>query len=290
MIFDYFIVLIAVLYLIFASVSDIRKREVPDWLTYTLITLALASRLIYSLSINDFYFFIAGIFGFVIFFAIACIMYYSRQWGGGDAKLLMGLGALFGSWPGIFSQNIFWPFKIPFPHLLTLLVNILFAGALYGIIAILFLMLRDWKNFKTKFREVMPNHLPFFVIFILILIEVVVLITNYPVILIVSIFLVFILLLILLFYIAKAVEETSMKKKVPVSELTEGDWPVNDVIVNKKIICRADSLGLEADDIKLLKKSKTKFVWIKEGLPFIPAFLIGYLITLFLGNLLNYLI
>ena len=82
--------------LIIASITDIKTREVPDWLNYGLIVFGLGSRLIYSIALSDFSFFLYGLTGFLVFFIIANIMFYSAQWGGGDSKLLMGLGAVIG--------------------------------------------------------------------------------------------------------------------------------------------------------------------------------------------------
>ncbi|MFH1521423.1 MAG: hypothetical protein ABIF18_00530, partial [archaeon] len=58
-------------------------------------------------------------------------------------------------------------------------------------------------------------------------------------------------------------------------------WLVDEIRVGKKVI-RADWDGLSLEDIELLKNKKK--VKIKEGLPFVPAFLIAFLGYVFLKD------
>ena len=79
-----------------------------------------------------------------------------------------------------------------------------------------------------------------------------------------------------------------MIKKIPIEKLTEGDWIVKDVMVDNKRICGPKDLGIEkkqiAQLIKLKQKGKIQNIVIKEGIPFVPSFLIAYIATLLLGN------
>ncbi|MDH3353368.1 MAG: hypothetical protein OEL87_02885 [Nanoarchaeota archaeon] len=72
-----------------------------------------------------------------------------------------------------------------------------------------------------------------------------------------------------------------MVKEISGKELREGDWLVDDIKIKGKIIS-ADWDGLSLEDIELLKKKKK--VKIKEGLPFVPAFFIAFLIYVFLKD------
>ena len=89
----------------------------------------------------------------------------------------------------------------------------------------------------------------------------------------------FVLLSMGLYVFAKGLEVVSMVKVVSGKELREGDWLVEEVRVKGKVI-EADWDGLSLDDIELLKGRKK--VKIKEGLPFVPAFLIAFLGYVFL--------
>ena len=103
----------------------------------------------------------------------------------------------------------------------------------------------------------------------------------------------FIAMFYVLFYIwlfVKIIEESCMIKNVAVSKLTEGDWIFKDVFIGKKYIAGPKDLGISREQIELLKKysarGKIKTVTIKEGIPFIPAFLVAYVATIvmyFLG-------
>ena len=96
MAFSIVILVIGLIVLLIGSYTDIRTREVPDWVDYGLIFIGLGTRLIYSFATFDWSYLIEGILGFAVFLAIAYAMFYAGQWGGGDAKMMMGLGALVG--------------------------------------------------------------------------------------------------------------------------------------------------------------------------------------------------
>ena len=71
-----------------------------------------------------------------------------------------------------------------------------------------------------------------------------------------------------------------MQKKILVEKLTEGDWLVENVYKSNRLICKAKNIGLEKKDIINLKKNKIKYVLIKQGMPFVPAFLFGFIFTI----------
>ena len=100
-------------------------------------------------------------------------------------------------------------------------------------------------------------------------------------------------LIIVSFYLwifVKAIEKTSMLKFIKPTELVEGDWIAKDIIINKKKIAGPKDLGVSKKQIEklvsLYKIKKIKKVLIKEGLPFLPSFLISYIVTLIWGNLI----
>src|SRR3989344_1116475 len=108
---------LALVALIAASYSDIKTREVPDWISYGLIASALGLRLIFSLASFEWIILLEGLAGFLLFVAFGYLMYYTGQWGGGDSKLIMGLGAVIG-------LNI---------TLAVFFINVLVAGGVYGV-------------------------------------------------------------------------------------------------------------------------------------------------------------
>jgi preflagellin peptidase FlaK len=94
---DIIIIITALIVLIIASIQDFKKREVMDWLNFSLIFFAVMLRLSYSLITSEFNYILTGIYGLIAAVIFSYIMFYTGQWGGGDAKLLMGLGALIGA-------------------------------------------------------------------------------------------------------------------------------------------------------------------------------------------------
>ena len=84
----------------------------------------------------------------------------------------------------------------------------------------------------------------------------------------------------------KTIELTCMYKKIKPKNLMEGDWVQGNVYKNKKLIYQEDPLGINKKSINLLIKSKIKQVIVKEGIPFVPSFLIGAIATLILGSVI----
>jgi Flp pilus assembly protein protease CpaA/diacylglycerol kinase len=272
---------IALVSLAFASLTDIKTREVPDWLNYSLIIFGLGSRLIYSVIFSDFSFFLYGLAGFFVFFVIANIMFYSAQWGGGDSKLLMGLGALIG-----------FNFKfIEMPFILLFFINIMIVGAAYGLLWSFVLAFKNWKDFSKDFilRLKKNNKTRKIVMIACILFLLLAFFVNDNFLKMVVVFAVFFVFMI--FYLSifvKSIEKTCMLRYVNPEQLAEGDWIAKDVIVNKKRITGPKDLGIEKEQIKKLiefrSKGLVKKILIKEGIPFVPSFLIAFVITLLYGN------
>lgn len=267
--------------LIIGTFTDIRVREVPDWINYSGIFAGLGIRLIYSLYSFDWSFILEGLLGFIVFFAIGVAMFYSGQWGGGDSKLLMALGALLGL------QLNLSNFTIGF------IINLMIVGGIYGFIWTSVLAIKNWDKFLKEFKKRLSgqgmHRLLFFgaaaVLFIIAM-------------LMQDVFMKFLLFFIALFIpvmnymilFVKAVEKSSMLKRVRPNELTEGDWIAKDVFVKKRRICGPKDLGIEKYQIKKLIKLKVKSVIIKAGIPFVPSFLLAFLLTLWIGNPLAVLI
>jgi len=283
MIVNILLLSIALVALIVGTITDIKFREVPDWINFGLIFAGIGIRLIYSSITFDWMFLAYGIFGLIVAVVLSYIMFYAGQWGGGDAKLLMGLGALIGL-----------PFSLQqMPLFLVFLINILLVGAIYGLVYSITLAFINRKKFLKIFKKIMydkkvkiANLLAFlasafFILIITILIDEI----KVRVFLIIAI--VFLYLSLYLIVFVKAVELSAMFKLVNPSELTEGDWIAKDVFVDKKKICGPKDLGINKKQIKQLvnfsKKNKVKKIKIKEGIPFVPSFLIAFILSLSLG-------
>ncbi len=278
----YFLIVVALVALVFATFVDIKIREVPDWLNFSLVAIGLGSRLIYSLISSDYSYILYGLLGFSVFFSLANIMYYTKQWGGGDSKLLMGLGTMFGNYDKF--SILGYEYNLPF--LAVLIINIFIAGTLYGIIYSVFLGLKHKKNFIKEFKNRNFNSLKIAFCFVVVFGAISFLIfDSWLSGLIIWLLLVLFVAYAILFFM-KIVEDAALYKMIDVKKLTIGDWLAKDVIVGKKVICHMRNIGLMAEDIKSLKKNKVKNVLIRQGIPFVPGFLIGFLATIFIGDLM----
>src|SRR3989344_3031111 len=90
----YFLFAVALIWTLAASIQDIKKREVANWLNFSLVAFALAYRAFYSVITNNYKFFLFGALGFILFLILANMLYYAKAFAGGDAKLLIAYGAI----------------------------------------------------------------------------------------------------------------------------------------------------------------------------------------------------
>ncbi len=139
-----FLLVIGLIWIIFATIQDLKTREVANWLNFSLIIFALGFRFFYSLFNSDWNFLFQGLIGFGIFFVMGNIFYYSRVFAGGDAKLMIALGPIFPLSYGFFNNlNLFLVFLILF----------LIAGAVYGSVWSIALVSKNFKKFRIEFKK-----------------------------------------------------------------------------------------------------------------------------------------
>jgi len=278
------LIIVSLLVLVAATYVDIKTLEVPDWVNYSGIAAGLGIHLIFSAQQWNWWPIASSAIGFGIGFAIACLMFYTAQWGGGDAKLLMALGALIGFEADKFGFGM------------SFLVNLVIVGGLWGLVWSAVLAIRNRKRFWNAFKKI--RQLSSFkrlriismitatllVIFSFILLE-----FQFPILALAlaTYFLCYVTIFI------KSVELSCLHQWVTPDQLTEGDWLLQAVKVGKQQLV-PPRLGLEKKHVNLLKRlykqKKLKKVKVKYGVPFAPAFLIAFVATLFVGNVVLALI
>ena len=270
---DVLIIIVTLFALLIASYTDLKTREVPDWLNYGLIFSAFGIRTIFSFELG-WEILVAGIFGFLACFVLACLFYYSNQWGGGDSKLLMGMGAMIG---------ISIPFSNQSWDLLFFFMILLLLGAIYGLFWMGYMAIKKRDlfllSFKHKLHKSKKAHYSFLAMTLIFLLSS----------LIFSFFSSFLILLgvvvISFFYLLQfvtVVEKSCFVVNIGIPQLTEGDWLAEDVLVKGEIVMKKKTLE-KNDLIKLTKLHSTKklfSVLVKEGVPFVPSFLFAYLFLL----------
>jgi hypothetical protein len=203
-----------------------------------------------------------------IFALIGFSMYFSGQWGGGDAFLLTSIGVLIPK--NIFHEN-------GFPFVFTYLSNLFFIGAIYMLLYSFLLSIKNrkvWKNFKKRVAN-LSLFFPFLFLSFLLLSSFLSFLmigsVNYKLITFLSLVA---FGLIILWIFSKAVEETIFVKRIPVSKLKVGD-----VLLESK---RWD--GITEEEIRRIKESGKKYVYIKTGVCFAPAFSLALIYTFLFGN------
>ncbi len=272
---------VAFLALVVASYTDLKTREVPDWLNYSVMAVGIGLRALFSVYYSDPSYIIAGLLGLGLFVAIGLAMFYTGQWGGGDSKMLMALGSLFGI---TLDTNTF---------MLAFFVNLLLAGAAYGLIYSIALALQNQNAFVKEYRQQISKYRNIHYIFIAMLAVVLILFFSlqdpYLRLLVIGMAS-FAVTLFIVWIFVKAVEKACMLSYVEPKILTEGDWVAQEVKYRGKIIAGPKDLGVSKEQIaflsRLYRQKKIKKVLLKQGIPFVPSFLIAFIATLVWGNLL----
>jgi len=263
-----FLFVLALIWIVFATIQDSRQREVANWLNFSLIIFALGFRFFYSLfSLEDFQFFYQGLIGLGIFFVIGNVLYYGKMFAGGDAKLMIALGPILP-----FSTDFLTNIKA----FLLFFILFLFVGAFYSIGASLYLSLKNFRKFRKEIvMQFHKNKTPMTVVIFLALFFLVVGLSQKTF----FVLGIFVFVLPYLYIYIKAVDESCMVVKVSSRKLTEGDWLYSDLRLGKKLI-KANWGGLTKSEISLIRKKK-KFVTIRNGIPFTPVFLVSFLLFYF---------
>lgn len=261
-----FLIILGIIWLIIASYNDVKSTEIPNWLSFSLIIFGLGYRLIFSILNQDFNFLLFGLFGFGVFFILGNLFYYSRLFAGGDAKFLMGLGVVI-PFSSSFIGNLLW--------LIIFVFLFLFLGGFYGLVYSIVLSVKKEGFVREFMKELKLWKKKILFVSLLSLFLLIVLYYFNPV-----LFLLPVILFIspYLFVFGRAVENSCMVKIKRGRDLREGDWLNKEVKIGKKVL-KPSWEGLSKEDIKLLKNRKVE---VKEGIPFLPAFLLAYLVFVYL--------
>ncbi len=267
-----FLWVLALVYILFAVIQDVRTKEIANWLTFSLIIFALGFRFFYSLFQGDnFVFFYNGLIGLGIFFLIGNLLYYGRIFAGGDAKLMIALGAVLPYLP-VLSKN----FQIFFDFLLIFLS----AGFVYILASSIILCIKNFKSFKKQFFMQLNKNKKF-MIGILIL-SIILLLLGFME-------KMFFALGILTFFssylyvYSKAIDEACMIKRIKTRDLREGDWIYSNLKIGRGIV-KAKWEGVSRNEINKIRK-RYKEVKIRQGIAFSPVFLISFILFVILSLL-----
>ena len=270
-----FIIGVAIFWLIIASIQDFKRREVENWWSFSLVVFILAFRAFLSIEKGNYWYFAWGLIGFIAAILISNLFYYSRMYGGGDAKLLMALGT-------ILPLSLSWQANLGI--LIIFLILFLFVGAIYGMVYSLVITLQNLGEFSEEFPKIFKKNKRMILFTVLAGVSL----------FIFSFFIKFYLLLWLsilltlspfLLVYAKAIENSCMINSTKVSNLTIGDLLARPLRIGK-ITIKPNWEGLSERELKFIKRKlkPSDKVKVKQGIPFVPVFLIAFIIMLWLIN------
>jgi Flp pilus assembly protein protease CpaA len=254
--------------------TDLKTKLVPDWSNYFMLIAGLFGNAIISLVEKSFWPIALSLIGAGAFFGIGYLLYVAGVWGGGDAKLLAAFGALFGPMAPVAA----WPF------LASLWLNILVFGAIFGIGGMLILLIKNRASVLPAIKqEFKKNGLLIYPIVGTMVITGIL----YPIKAVFGLVAILAALVFLLF-VFKAAESSCLIKTVKPSSLVEGDWIAEQVSVEAFTFTSKKSGITKAEIAKLVeleKSGKLKDVKIKDGIPYVPAFLAALITTVIYGDL-----
>ena len=272
------LVFLTLVMLIIGSITDIRWRIVPDWLSYSAIVVGFTIRAMTSVMTLSWIPFLEGLIGFGVFFILACVLFYTKMWGGGDSKVLMAMGVMLGV--NLSIDNL----------MLGMMSNLLIVGGLYGVTYFLILGVMHFSKVSKAVYSLLSikavARTQVGVLFMLVLFFVASLFFKdfAP-----FVFGIGFVTIFYLFILSKAIEKSCFIKDQRPSLLEEGDWLIDPVIVKGKRLAGPEDPGITKKQIAAIqsaaKKRLIKTVRIKEGIPFIPNFLITFTVTLLWGNI-----
>ena len=267
--YNLFLIGIALFWTLIASIEDIRKREVENWWTFSLIIFVLAFRAFLSIESWNYWYFAWGLIGLLGGFILANLFYYGRLFAGGDAKLLMALGT-------ILPLSLNWMVNLQL--LIVFLLAFLLAGSVYGMLYSLGMMLVHFSNFKKEFSKQFRVYCGLIIIVDSISLILMLLSIYFNFYIGVALFSIIFIAPGLLLY-AKTIEEACMIKLVDKNQLTIGDWLYQPLKIGTKKIM-PDWEGLSEKQLGLIQNKFKGKVYVKQGLPFVPAFLIAFILLL----------
>lgn len=259
----YFLFGIGVIWTVFAVVQDLKYKEISNWLNFSLGAFALSYRGFYSLIQGDWSFFLLGVLGFALFFIVARILYYTWAFAGGDAKLLTSYGAL-----------------LPFGDLREIMIGglafvflLFLAGLVWTLVYSVKIVYDNKKEFTNEFKMRVRSYRYLLILVFIFSVSLVFLDFFYGVFAFIALS-----FIVLLFAYVKGLEKSMIILTSP-KDLLEGDWLEKDVKVGAKVIKKSVH-GLSKEDISILKRARRK-VYVRQGIPFSPAFLISFLFMVF---------
>jgi prepilin signal peptidase PulO-like enzyme (type II secretory pathway) len=271
---EIFLFVVALIGSIIAGFCDLKTTEIPDEIPYIMMGVGIVGHLIKSYLVWSYWPILLSMIVGLGFLCFGFFMYYTGQWGGGDAKILSAIGFLVPVMPQEFKISLMFPLPLSF------FFNIFLVGAAYMIVYAIILSIINRKIWSAFFEDLKANSKMIFLMNILLITFLsvfgVTLAKYYQAdIMMFSVIIIAVSVgFFLLWKFVKTVENVGFKKKIPMSELRVGDVPLDYKVWE----------GITEKELKKIKNSGKKYIWIKEGVRFAPTFPLALIFTILVGD------
>lgn len=267
----FFVLLIGIF---IGMVQDLRRREVDNWLNFSLLLFGIVVFVFEALFVSDWSIVVQGLF--VLFLGFVCmhLFYFMRVFAGGDAKLLFALSPFFIGTTFLQTAVQFFVFVL----------FLFFSGGMYGLVYSFVLFARTYKDSSKRIKDYLVKYQFWWFVLLGIVFIGVFFFVKVQLLLVLGIL---IIVFPFLFSFAKGLEEIVMIKAIDPKQVRLGDWLSQDVKVGKQVV-KSTFDGVTKEELVILQKSKKKIL-IRDGIPFVPGFLIAFLLYYFFaGRLFDY--
>ena len=264
---------VTVLFSILATIFDIKKNFVPDWLNNSLVAFGLSSNFILTMITGNVKF-IASIISMLITYAISYLLWQLHLWGGGDVKLFTSIATVIPFGINIEFLNVF-PLLSIYPFTFSVIVNSILVSFPFLVVFTTRLIIKN--NFVKDNADLLIN------------------IFNYTA-----------MRTLIRNTLNKPVKVRDLKEGMIVNKYSFNDEHVCELIKeldeNLKVYKSKDKEfkyyfksrsagGITKKDVTLLKvmcaqKFISDSVCIKLGFPFTPSIMMGLIIALSYGDLM----
>lgn len=265
--------------LVFSSVAsyfDLKTGEIPDKFSVGLVIVGISFRALFSFLIGDFMFLFDGIAVGGIFFLFGALLFYTGGWGGGDAKLIAGIGACLG---GLLAPSLIDTSLFLLPAFFGFFIALAIAAIPYSLTYALILAIRRPIVFRKTVSRMKKDWI-ILVFFACLSAVLLIIVPSAPSLMYLVLLLPAPLYVLMLF--TRSVERYAMQKDVSVDALVVGDMVAEDLYLGEeKIASKRDMDGLSEEVLEKIRSSNAspRKVRIKWGIRFAPAFPIAIAIA-----------
>lgn len=137
-----FQIIITILFCILATIFDVRKGIVPNWLTYSLLFFGLISNVVLAWFSSNVKFILSSIISVSVTYTITYLMWQLNIWGGGDVKLFTGIASVIPFGFNIGFLNIFPQLSI-YPFSFSVVINSVLVSFPFLLVFVLYLVVKN---------------------------------------------------------------------------------------------------------------------------------------------------